>query len=187
MGPFSWRSSSEVEWCRHGLLKLPCVDTCMSRLWKFYWKTFFSYPVGVIGFYVSYFFLPPGAILSDLTGSWEIRFSCETFVRLMSDLCQFRVGPSSCLKLAGSKMLNHFLEGGDISKLESRMIWCWESKLPLREPVGNHPFTPKMFAPSSGGTATATECVDLCGCKPLHRWLGPKVCHCGTLHSTWEN
>ena len=48
------------------------------------------------------------------------------YVRLMSDsdLCQFRVGPSSCLKLAGSKMLNLFLEGGYILKLESRMIWC---------------------------------------------------------------
>ena len=88
------------------------------------------------------------------------------YVRLMSDLCQFYVAPSSCLKLAGSNMINHVLESGDISKLESCMIWCWESKLPLGEPVGNHPFTPKMFATSSGGTATAL--VDLCGCKPLH-------------------
>jgi len=95
----------------------------------------YCYPVGVIGFYFSNFFLPPGAILSDLTYVRQMLDACQfrvrarsdfhvrlIYVRLMSDFCQFRVGPSSCLKLAGSKMQNHFLEGGDISKLESRIL-----------------------------------------------------------------
>ena len=78
--------------------------------------SFYCYPVGVIDFYVSYFFLPPGAILSNLiyirqivrwmsiSGSCGLSVTlgytmCQfmSCVRLMSHLCQFHVGPSSFL------------------------------------------------------------------------------------------
>ena len=72
----------------------------------------------------------------------------------MSDLCKSHVGPSSCLKLAGSKTLN-FLEGRDTSKLNNRMIWitsCIKQWALLRaemypsshwgEPVCKPPFHP---------------------------------------------
>ena len=55
---------------------------------------------------------------------------------------------------------------------------------PLGEPVGNHPFTPKMFAPSSG--RTATEWMDFCGCKPLHIWLAALSMRKLNLNNVWH-